>query len=307
MKRVVAVACVAWLAGVVEPAAHAAPITIGLFAPSAPFPSTAERVELVSQLGASLGSAMKVPVSGRVYARAADFAAAVKKGEVTLALVDPAYLAGAGSSPMVIAASLYADGKTASAWQFVARGGAKIADFKGMHVLVPSLGGREADFVYNVLLAGGAGRDFFAKIEAAPDTASALAALGLGKANAAIVPVVGALPQGTSAVPAQPALPMLANPVLVVYGTLSAEELGAVRDAVKAFQGDATITGFRAPDSDTNGDAVRDLARKFSAAIKLGSFAVPAVRLDVGDLVSGRTFGIERTPATTFAIRPPPR
>lgn len=307
MKRVVTVVCIAWLTGVVEPAAYAGPITIGLFAPSAPFPSTAARVELVSRLGASLGNAMKVPVSGRVYARAADFADAVKNAEVTLALVDPAYLAGAGSSPMVIAVSLYADGKAAWAWQFVARGGAKIADFKGMHVLVPSLGGHEGDFVHNVLLDGGVGRDFFAKIEAAPDTASALAALGLGKADAAIVPVVGALPQGTSAVPAVPALPAVANPVLVVYGSLSAEALSAVRDALKGFHDDATIKGFLALDSDTNGDAVRDLARKFRAEIKLGPFAVPAVRLDVGDLVSGRTFGIERTPATTFAILPPPR
>ena len=40
-------------------------------------------------------------------------------------------------------------------------------------------------------------RDFFAPIEAAPDTASALAALGLGKADAVVVPVTGELPPGT--------------------------------------------------------------------------------------------------------------
>ena len=78
-------------------------------------------------------------------------------------------------------------------------------------MLVPSLGGHEAAFVMNVLLGGEVGRDFFAKIDPAPDTASALAALELGKADAAVVPVTGELPAGTAEVLP---LPALANPVL---------------------------------------------------------------------------------------------
>jgi len=307
VKRAVAVCCAAWLAGALPSVAQAAPITIGLFAPSAAFPSTAARVELANRLGGELGKALNVSGSGRVYARAADFAAAVKKGEVTLALVDPAYLAGAGGNPEVVAVAVSSDDKTAGPWQFVARGGATIADLQGKHVLVPNLGGREVDFVLNVLLDGGVGRDFFAKIEPAPDTASALAALALGKADAVVVPVTAALPPGTAAVPAAPALPALPNPVLVVYGAMSEQDLRVVREAAKRFQGDATIAGFRAPGGESDGEALRGVARRFSAAVKRGPFLIPAVRLVVGDLLEGRTFAIERTPATAFAIAPTTR
>jgi hypothetical protein len=308
--RAVVVACVAWLVGALGSAAHAAPITIGLFAPSAPFPSTAARVELANQLGAELGKALNVSGSGRVYARAADFAAAVKKGEITLALVDPAYLAGAGGTFTVIAASLSADAKVDRAWQLVARTGTKIADLQGKRVLVPSLGGREADFVLDVLLGGDVGRDFFAKIEAAPDTASALAALGLGKVEAVVVPATGVLPAQTAellrlpASSGSPAPLTLPNPVLVVCGgTLTPGERQAVLDAAKGFKGDATITGFSAADH----EIVASVMRRFGTPVKHGPFLVPAARLVVGGLLEGRTFAIERTPATAFAIVPTAR
>ena len=113
------------------------------------------------------------------------------------------------------------------------------------------------------------------------------------------------------AVPAVPALPALPTPVLVVYRAMTEDELGAVQGALRSFQGDATgdatIVGFR--DSEADGDAriVRDLASRFSPPAKRGPFAIPTVRLVVGDLLDGRTFAIERTPATTFAIVPTTR
>jgi hypothetical protein len=279
-------------------AASAEPINVGLFAPSAPFPSTAARVELASRLGVALGAALHGPAAGRVYARAADFAAAVKTGEVTIALVDPAYLATAGGGYTVIAAALHA-GDAERAWQLVARDGARLADLAGKRVLVPSLGGREADFVHNVLLGGELARGFFAGIEAAPDAASALAALVLGKADAAAVPA-GELPVGITVVLAAPALP---NPVLVAYGAMPPASRAAVLAAAVAFEGDATITGFRAADP----EAVRGVARRFAAPVRRAPFLVPAPRLLVDALAAPRRFAIERTPATAFAIAPPPR
>lgn len=310
MIRAVIVAWVAWLVGALGSAAHAAPITIGLFAPSAPFPSTAARVELANQLGTALGKALNATGSGRVYARAADFAAAVKKGEITLALVDPAYLASAGGTFTVIAASRYADAQVDRAWQLVARAGTKLADLHGKRVLVPSLGGRETDFVLDVLLGGDVGRAFFARIEPAPDTASALAALGLGKVEAIFVPATGELPAQTaellrlpvsSGAPAPLTLP---NPVLVVCGgALTPGEREAVLAAAKGFKGDATITGFSAADH----EVVAGVMRRFSTPVKHGPFIVPAARLVVGDLLEGRRFAIERTPAAVFAIVPTTR
>jgi len=277
------------------PAAHADNVTVGLFAPSAPFASTAARVELANRLGDHLGKALGGTGSGRNYARAGDFSAAVKKGDVTVAVVDATYLAGAGGNYTVISAAVRG-GNISHGWQLVARGAGKIGDLKGKKLLVPGVGGRESDFVLNVLLGGDIGRGYFSKIEAAPDTASALAALGLGKADAAVVPTGVDLPGGTTVVLTLPTLP---GPVLVAYNATPAQRQ-ALAAAAATFKGDTTVAGFRAGD----GDAVRAIARRFSAPVKRGPHAVPAVRLVVGDLVEGRTFAIERTPVTTFALAP---
>jgi hypothetical protein len=286
---VLAIACAA-------ATAHADNLTIGVFAPSAPFPTTAARVELASRLGDHLGKALSGTGTGRVYARAGDFVGAVKKGELTAALVDATYLATTGGYT-VIASSLRG-GTSSQAWQLVVRGAAgKLGDLKGKRVLVPPIGGREQDFVINAMLGGEVARDFFAKIDVAADTASALSALSLAKADAAIVPVGIDLPSGVSTVLA---LPALATPLLVAYGNVTPAQRAALAEAAASFRGDATIAGFRAGDS----DGARSIAKRFAIAPKRGPLAVPAARLVVGDLVEGRTIAIERTPATNFLEKP---
>lgn len=272
--------------------ASAEGITVGLFAPTAPFPSTSARVELASKLGEHLGRAVGSAGSGKVFARGSDFAAAVKKGEVDVAVVDAAYLAVAGGNYTVLAAAVR-NGESTHGWQLVARGTDKLATLKGKRVLVPGIGGRESELVLSVLFGGEVGKDFFAKIETAPDTVSALAALGLGKADAVVVPHGAELPAGASVVLE---LPALSGPVLVAYG-LTPQQRQAVTTAALAFKGDAVIAGFRGSDA----DAVRSIARRFTVPVKRGPLALPAIRLLVGDLVEGRTFTIERTPITAFA------
>jgi hypothetical protein len=276
-------------------AVHAEPVNVGLFAPSAPFPSTASRVALAGKLGEQVGAALGVPASGKVFARASDFAAAVKKGEITVALVDATYLATTSGAYTVLAGSLRGS-DAVHPWQLVARGGGKIDALRGKRVLVPAIGGHETELVLNVLLGGEVARDYFAKIEAAPDAAAALAAVGLGKADAAVVPAGVELPAGTQVVLT---LPALAGPVLVAYA-LPPDQKTKLAAAATSFTGDPTVTGFRAPDP----DAIRHIAARFSAPVKRGPLAVPAIRLLVGDLVEGRTFAIERTPATAFALAP---
>lgn len=273
-----------------------ADVTVGLYAPTAPFPNTAARVELASRLGDHVGKALGGRGAGKVFARAGDYAAAVKAGDVTVALVDAPYLAVAGGSYTVIAAAVRG-GDTSRGWQLVARGGAKLAQLRGKRVLVPAIGGRETDFVVNAMLGGEVGRDFFAKIEAAPDTASALAALGLGKVDAVVVPAGVELPSGAQVVLA---LPAIAGPVLVAYGAVTADQRTALAAAAASFRGDATVSGFRASDA----EPVRAIARRLVVSAKRGPFAVPPIRLLVGELVDGRTFAIERTPATAFVVKP---
>jgi hypothetical protein len=293
IRRVALLVALTWLA--LPSRAHAQAITVGLFAPTAPFPSTSARVELASRLGDHIGKALGGTGSGKVFARGTDFAAAVKKGEVTVALVDAAYLAVAGGNYTVVASAVRG-GDTMHGWQLVARSADKLVGLKGKRVLVPGIGGRESDFVLNVLLAGEVGKDYFAKIEPAPDTVSALAALGLGKADGAVVPTGVDLPAGASVVLK---LPALSGPVLVVYGS-TPQQRQAIATAALSFKGDATVSGFRAGDA----DAVKLVSRRFTVPVKRGPLAVPAIRLLVGDLVEGRTFTIERTPVTAFAAKP---
>ena len=295
-SRVAAVATVVCALVLIPAAAHADTLTVGLFAPTAPFPSTSARVELASKLGDQIGKAFGQTGGGKVFARAGDFAAAVKKGEVTVALVDATYLAATGGNFTVVAAAVR-NGDSTNGWQLVARSTDKISTLKGKRVLVPGIGGREVDFVLNVLLGGEVGRDFFAKIEAAPDTASALAALGLGKTDAVVVPTNVELPSGTAAVLT---LPVLSGPVLVVFGTLTPERKTSLSEAIGSFRGDATVASLRPADV----EAVRQIVRRFSPPVKRGPLAIPAIRLLVGDLVEGRTFAIDRTPATAFAAGP---
>ncbi|HEY5945411.1 MAG TPA: hypothetical protein VIV40_07965 [Kofleriaceae bacterium] len=276
--------------------ARADTVTVGLFAPTAPFPSTSARVELATRLGDAVGKALGQTGSGKVFARGGDFAAAVRKGEVVVALVDAAYLAVAGGNYTVIASAIRG-GETAHGWQLVARGADKLAALKGKRVLVPAIGGREPELLLNVLLGGEVPKDYFAKIETAPDTVSALAALGLGKADAAVVPKGVELPSGAVVVLE---LASLSGPVLVTYGSVTAQQRQTLAAAITSFKGDATVAGFRAADA----DAVKQIARRFVVPAKRGPLAVPAIRLLVGDLVEGRKLAIERTPATAFAVKP---
>ncbi len=271
-------------------------ISVGVFTPSATFPSTTARVELASRLGDHIGKALGRTGTGRVYARAGDFASAVKKGDVQVALVDATYLSSAGGGYTVIGVATR-NGEIAHPWQLIAKGGGKISDLKGKRVIVPTIGGRETEFVLNVMLSGEVTRDFFAKIEAAPDTAAALAAVGLGRADVAVVPTGVDLPAGTSSVLT---LTVISGPVLVAYGTVSQAQRTALVAAAGSFRGDATVAGFRGAD----GEGIRSIARRYSVPPKRGQFAVPAVRLVVGDLVEGRTFSIERTPAASFVLAP---
>jgi hypothetical protein len=295
MTRAVILAILTALAG----AAAADNVTIGLYAPSEPFPSTAARVELAKKLGDHLGTALGGTGVGRVYARAGDFSSAVKKGEVTVAVVDATYLAGAGGGYTVIAVATRG-GDATHGWQLVGRGADKVEQLRGKRIIVPSVGGRESDFVLNVLLAGDLPKDHFGKIEAAPDTASTLAALGLGKADGAVVPASVELPAGVTTILA---FPQLSGPVLVAYGSVTAPQKQALAAAAATFKGDATVGGFKPADA----EAVRSIARRFTVPPKRGPHVVPAGRLVVGDLVEGRTFAIDRTPVTAFALAPAAR
>jgi hypothetical protein len=272
-------------------------LTIGVFAPAAPFDGNPARVAFASRLAAHVAAATGGEVIGRVYARAADLAAAMRRGEVHVGVVDAAYLAARGGDSDVLAAAVVG-GASTQAWQLVTRAAATRAlDLRGRSLLVPTVGGREADLVANALFGGELPPRFWAGVTAAPDAASAVAAVGLGRADAAVVPAGVALPAGVRVVMALPRLPA---PIAVGHG-LGARREG-VTAALLAFRGDGAITGFAA----ASPGAIAALAARLAPPVRRGPLIVPPLALPVGELVGGRAFAIERADVRGFAAAPPP-
>jgi len=289
MKATMIAAVVLALAG----AAAAAPVTVGVYAPSTPFDGTAARLEFANKLAAHLAGADGV---GRVYGKASDFAAALAKGDVQLAVVDAEYLATTGAPHTALAVAVR-DGDTAAPWQLVARGApAGILALRGKTVLAPITDGRHAAFVDNALLGGELAAGFW-KIEPSPDALSAVAAVGLGKADAAVVPSGVALPAGVARVAT---LPSVSWPVLIAAKDAPAAVVAAARDRAGSFGGSGAIGGFRA----SNVDAYKGLARRMKKALRQAPLIVPNLRITVGELVTGRTFQIAPPPMAGYFAAP---
>ncbi|MCB9561648.1 MAG: hypothetical protein H6708_14680 [Kofleriaceae bacterium] len=237
--RAWACAAVVALAVVTAPAAaHAGDLRLGLFAPAAPFESTAARQDYASKLASHLAEATGGAGVGRVYARASDLAAAIKKKEIDVAVVDAAYLAATGSTATVLAIATRG-GDPAGAWQVIGHRDVEvIAQLEGERLLTPTVGGHEADFVLDALLGGELPRTFFRAIDTAPDVASVLAALALGRADAAVVPVGVDLPDGTARIAT---LPAVSWPALVAFGGVAAATRRKLTAAAETFAGGAAL------------------------------------------------------------------
>lgn len=288
MKATMIAAVVLALAG----AAAAEPVTVGVYAPSTPFDGTAARLEFANKLAAHLAGADGV---GRVYGKASDFAAALAKGDVQLAVVDAEYLATTGAPHTALAVAVR-DGDTAAPWQLVARGApAGILALRGKTVLAPITDGRHAAFVDNALLGGELAAGFW-KVEASPDALSAVAAVGLGKADAAVVPVGVALPSGVTRVAT---LPSVSWPVLIAAKDAPTAVVTAARERAGSFGGSGAISGFRA----SGIDGYRALGRRMKRIVRQAPMLVPNLRLAVGELLEGRAFTVTR-PALSSYFQP---
>jgi hypothetical protein len=274
--------------------AHAQATTVGLFAPSAPFDSASERVDLASKLATHLAAQLELEEAvGRAYGRTSDFLLAVRKGEVALAIVD-APLASALTAGTVIAVS------RASTWHLVAGENTSISGLRGKRLLVPNVGGRESEFALHALFASELSRNHFAHIEVSPDTASALAAVNLGRADAAVVPEGASLPDGVSRVMTLVQVP---GPVVMVFNPRLAANPRLVA-ALTSFRAESALGSFRAGDE----TAIKALARSMLPIVRRGPMVVPGVRMIVGELIRERAASIEPAPPASFALPvSPPR
>ncbi|MEZ4402433.1 MAG: hypothetical protein R3B06_20580 [Kofleriaceae bacterium] len=283
---------VAALVGLASPAV-AEPVTVGVYAPTVPFEGTAARLAFATTLARHLAGPDAV---GRVYGRASDFSAALVGGDIQLAVVDVAFLATTKIPHTTLAVAVRA-GATAAPWQLVVRAPAPpLATLRGKTVVAPITDGQHRAFVDHALFGGELAPDFW-HVEASPDTLSAVAAVVLGKADAAVVPVGLALPGDLAAVTD---LPSVSWPILIAARSAPAEVVTQARAQAPRFAGAAAITGFRPADAEVE----QALARRLRRPLRLPPLVVPALRITVGELLVGRRFDIARPAVTSYLPAP---
>ncbi len=274
------------LGAAVAPAA-AEPVTVGVFVPSTPFEGTAARLEFAGKLATHLAGPDGV---GRVYGKSSDFAAALAKGDIQLAVVDASFLAASGAAHIDLAVAVRG-GDTAVAWQLVARAPiAAILDLRGKTVVAPVAA--PGDFVLNAMFGGELPAGFL-KVEASPDVVSAVSAVALGKADAAVVPGGVALPGGVTAIAV---LPSVSWPVLIAARGAPVDVVARARERAGSFAGSGAIAGFRAGGA----DGYLALARRLRRAVRQAPMLLPNLRITVGALIEGRTFTIPRAPMASY-------
>lgn len=269
------------------PPAAAETLTVGVFAPSAPFPGTSARLAFATRLAEHLARATSADRGvGRVYTQASDFASAVRRGSVDFALVDEAYLAASGADYHVLAAAVHR-GSARVAWQLVGRGGARtVGELQGKRIVVPGLGGREDDFVIHILFGSELTAGFFGTIETAPDALSALATLALQRADAACVPSGLPLPAGVSRITE---LAATYWPLLVALPGTSAAEIDRAFDSLSSFPGDDVFTGFEGVDA----EVYLGMARRLRGSPRQGPLVPVPVSVLVAELLRDVVLAIQ--------------
>jgi hypothetical protein len=266
--------------------------TIALFAPSAPFSGPVARLDYVTGLAAHIAAELGGEWRGKTFARAADFAAAARRGELDYAVVDAAYAAGAAHPVLAVAVR---EGETAAPWELVSARAGGVAELRGATLALPDVGPRSEAFAWDVLFEGELAREHFARLQLAADALSALAAVERGRADAALVPAGLALPSGVRRIAR---LRAVAWPVLVSLRGDAREEV--VR-AAASYDG-RVLSSFAAGGA----DAVRALAERFSARRRRLPLLVPEPRLAAAALLAGARPRVPRADARSLLVGPAP-
>jgi hypothetical protein len=262
-------------------------ITVGLFAPTAPFESSGDRVSFINALAEHLASAAAgVKVTGKVYSTAAAFTAAVRKGEIQFAVIDAPYAA-ANALPYSILAAATRHGGASAPWQLIAKSSINsIRNLRDAKVAIPSVGAKAHSFVANALLGGEIEASYFASVTEAADPRSALAMITVGRVEAAFVPAGLEPPAGTKRIAT---LATVGWPMFVALPSADAKRTSAFAARVKSYSGSGTFTGF----TDAAAANYRGLTTMFGKPAKKGPMALPPpARLNVRDVLAGRAFAI---------------
>lgn len=222
-------------------------LVLALYAPLAPLPSADARFAFVDKLARQLQSA-GIAAQPKVFARAADLEAAIKKGQVDLAVLDAFYLAERGANYNVLAVS------TAASEPYLRWGlhthlpGNSILDLNGKRLAwVSPAGTKEATYINNVLLYGELRvAQFFGMGNPAPDVSAAVSDVVLRRADCVFAPEPAVQGKSLRRVYDAGEAGRIPNPALVqVSAKVSSDVASSVRKALSNFNTTGILDGWR--------------------------------------------------------------
>jgi len=272
-----AVLAVALLGALPARAQPAGPIVIAIYAPNAPFEGADARYSYVQRLATHIGNVAGVQAKGQAFARAGDFEAAVRRGAVDFAIVDPVYLA---SRTFKVIATATTGGSTSKRWAlFVGAGIPNFVGLQGKRLAYASSSPRDMAFIEHAMLDSEVNvTKFFGARQGTPDVASAVAAVALGKADCVVAPADRG--RGLRKIYDAGSVP---NPGFVQVKTgLPDGTVSAVSKAVLGFGAGGALDGWRGG----GGDAYRGLAGQMGARARKAAMSEPDVlRLESQDVL----------------------
>ena len=256
-------------------------VTIAIFAPNAPFEDSAKRFAYAQALAEHVSKVASVQATAKSFAKAGDFEAAVKKGAVDFAIVDAVYLAERGIGSFKVVATATIGGQTTQAWRLYAGTGVGAnspSQLSGKRLAYASAGSsKDTAFLENALFDGVVPiAKFFGKRETAPDVASAVSTVSLGKADAVFAPEGRG--KGLKAV--GDALARIPLPAFCVTNSwLSQSVINAVTSAINGFSLGGTFDGWKS----SGAGAYEELARRMAPKVKRPLMADPELVKFEGD------------------------
>lgn len=235
---------------------------IALYAPTAPLPSADARFGFVDKVARYLQS-NGVNVVPKVFARTADLEAAIKKGQVDLAILDAFYAADRGANYQVLAVAT-ASGDLYQRWGLYTHiQGGNILDMSNKRLAwVSPSGTKEALYINNVLLYGELKvTQFFQMSSPTPDIGAAVSDVVLRRADCVFAPEQAVQGKSLRRVYDAGEAGRIPNPALVqVASRLSPDAIANIKKSIVGFNTTGVLDGFRAGGG--IGEAYRQLRQR---------------------------------------------
>lgn len=222
-------------------------LTLALYAPTAPLPSADARFAFVDKLARYLQGA-GVNVRPKVFARSADLEAAIKRGQVDLAILDAFYAADKASQYPVLAVATAA-GELYQKWGLYTHlPSGSILDMSGKRLAwVSPSGGKEAVYINNVLLYGELKvAQFFQMGSPTPDIGAAVSDVVLRRADCVFASEQAVQGKSLRRVYDAGEAGRIPNPALVqLQGKLPADVVANIKRSIAGFATTGVLDGWR--------------------------------------------------------------